>query len=214
MATGCRRAARRVMRAAIWRGCGSTWFGARPSPPLPGNSSAVTPGELVIAVGSPLGFAGALSRGVVHSIGPITGMGSQTWIRADVRLAPGNSGGPLAVNRARRGDRHQYRHRLHGLGVAVPSNSAVEFLEHGPSPALGVALRPVPLGLLVMEVDPEGAAATASLKAGDILLLSLDELHTLLDGGTEVARLRFLRDITGPMTARERLPVREASVRR
>jgi serine protease Do len=180
-------------------------------PAAPGDSSALTPGELVIAVGSPLGFAGALSRGTVHSIGPITGMGSQTWIRADVRLAPGNSGGPLAnargevigINTA----------IVHGLGLAVPSHSALEFLQRGPRPALGVALRPVPLGVLLTEVDPDGAAAAASLKAGDVLLLSVEELHALLDGGQEVARLRFLRGITGPVPVRGRLPVRETSVR-
>src|ERR1039457_4538083 len=62
----------------------------------PGDSSRLRPGELVIAVGSPLGFSGALSTGVVHSIGALPGMGRQDWVRADVQLAPGNSGGPLA----------------------------------------------------------------------------------------------------------------------
>jgi serine protease Do len=168
-------------------------------PATPGDSAALRPGELVMAVGSPLGFAGALSRGVVHSIGPIAGMGTQAWVRADVRLAPGNSGGPLAnasgcvigINTA----------IVNGLGVAVPSNAAAEFLAHGP------------LGLLLIEVDPEGAAALASLKPGDILLLSLDELHAALDRGQEVLRLRFLRGAANPSAGRERLPVREASVR-
>src|ERR1039457_2287132 len=62
----------------------------------PGDSSRLRPGELVIAVGSPLGFSGALSTGVVHSIGALPGMGRQDWVRADVQLAPGNSRGPLA----------------------------------------------------------------------------------------------------------------------
>ena len=62
----------------------------------PGDSAALRPGELVLAIGSPLGFAGALSTGVVHSIGALPGMGRQRWILAAVRLAPGNSGGPLA----------------------------------------------------------------------------------------------------------------------
>jgi len=42
-----------------------------------GDSDALRPGELVIAIGSPLGFAGALSTGVVHSVGPIAGMGRE-----------------------------------------------------------------------------------------------------------------------------------------
>jgi len=181
----------------------------RLEPAAPGDSAALRPGELVMAVGSPLGFAGALSRGAVHSIGPIEGMGPQTWIRAGVRLAPGNSGGPLAnargevigINTA----------IVNGLGVAIPSNAAAEFVRHGPRPALGVALRPIPLGLLLMDVDAEGAAANASLQAGDVLLMSLDELHTALDSGTEVLRLRFLRGAAD--AGARRLPVREASVR-
>lgn len=179
-------------------------------PASPGDSGALRPGELVIAVGSPLGFAGAVSRGAIHSIGLIAGMGPQPWIRADVRLAPGNSGGPLAnargqvigINTA----------IVNGLGVAIPSNAAAEFLERGPRPALGVVLRQVPLGLLLLEIDPEGAAATASLRAGDILLLTLDELNAALDRGQPVLRLRFLRGAAGPAAARGRLPVREASV--
>jgi serine protease Do len=88
-----------------------------------GDSDAVRPGELVIAVGNPLGLTGALSAGVVHSSGPIRGMGRQRWIRAGVQLAHGNSGGPLAnargevigINTA----------VLNGLGVAAPSQAAV-----------------------------------------------------------------------------------------
>src|SRR5262249_10154848 len=54
-----------------------------------GDSDALRVGELVFAVGNPLGFVGALAVGVVHAIG-------KQWIGADVRLAPGNSGGMLA----------------------------------------------------------------------------------------------------------------------
>jgi serine protease Do len=95
-------------------------------PAVIGDSDAARPGELVLAVGNPLGFAGALSTGVVHSVGPIRGMGRQRWIRAGVQLAPGNSGGPLAnaqgqvigINTA----------IVEGLGVAAPSKSAVELV--------------------------------------------------------------------------------------
>ncbi len=60
------------------------------------DSSKVRPGELAIAIGNPLGFVGALTTGVIHAVGPIHGLGSHSWVQADVRLAPGNSGGPLA----------------------------------------------------------------------------------------------------------------------
>lgn len=169
----------------------------------PGDSSALRPGELVIAIGNPMGFAGALSTGVVHSIGALPGMGSQSWIRADVRLAPGNSGGPLAnaegqvigVNTA----------IVNGLGVAVPVRAALDFVQHGPPPSLGVVLRPVDLGLLLLEVDPQGAAASASLRAGDILLTRYDALTSALDSGRPTLKLHFLRG--------DRSRVREAVVR-
>ncbi|SPE36225.1 Peptidase S1 and S6, chymotrypsin/Hap [Candidatus Sulfopaludibacter sp. SbA3] len=157
----------------------------------PGDSQALRAGELVIAVGSPLGFAGAVSTGVIHSLGPLAGMGRQSWIRADVQLAPGNSGGPLAnaqghvvgINTA----------IVNGLGVAVPISAAVEFVRRGARPSLGVVLRPVRLGMEILRVEPAGAAAAASLHEGDILLGSFDDLSDALDSGREVVRLRFFR---------------------
>ena len=169
----------------------------------PGDSNALRAGELVIAVGNPLGFAGAVSTGVVHSVGPIPGMTRQRWIRADVRLAPGNSGGPLAnaegqvigINTA----------IVHGLGVAVPASAVAAFLRQGARPSLGVTLRPVPVGLEILALEPGGAAASASLRAGDILLISFDDLSDALDSGRDVLRLPFFR--------RDRTKVGEAFVR-
>jgi S1-C subfamily serine protease len=72
-----------------------------------------------------------------------------------------------------------------------------------------VTLRPVSAGVLILDVDPDGAAAMASLKAGDLLLLALDELYDALDSGQPALRLRFLRG--APSSGR--LPVRETVVR-
>ncbi len=52
-------------------------------------------GAAVIAVGNPLGFVGAVSTGFVQAVGTLRGLGWRRWVQADVRLAPGNSGGPL-----------------------------------------------------------------------------------------------------------------------
>jgi serine protease Do len=52
-------------------------------------------GELVVALGHPLGIANAVSLGVVHEV-VRSRSGEVRWIAADIRLAPGNSGGPLA----------------------------------------------------------------------------------------------------------------------
>ena len=168
-----------------------------------GDSGALRPGELVIAIGSPLGFSGALTTGVVHSVGPMPGMGRRSWVRATVRLAPGNSGGPLAnasgevvgINTA----------IAHGLGLAVPSRDVAEFLRRGARPRLGVTLRPVGFagnrfGMLVLEVEAGSAAHNASLRVGDILtacngqpLDSPDALADALDGASGPIALQFLR---------------------
>jgi serine protease Do len=156
-----------------------------------GDSSALRPGALVIAIGSPLGFTGALSTGVVHSVGPIAGMGRANWIRASVRLAPGNSGGPLADALGRVVGLNTAI--VNGVGVAVPASAAARLARNGSPPMLGVTLQPVQSGLLVLSVDPQGAAAASSLRAGDILLGSYEDLGDALDAGDEVLRLQFLR---------------------
>jgi serine protease Do len=57
-------------------------------------------GAFVAAVGHPGGVRGALTAGIVHAVGPMA-PGGRSWIQADLRLAPGNSGGPLADARGR-----------------------------------------------------------------------------------------------------------------
>jgi serine protease Do len=174
----------------------------------PADSSQLRPGELAIAIGNPLGFVGALTTGVIHAIGPLRTLGAQTWVQASVRLAPGNSGGPLAnaggqvigVNTMVAGR----------LALAIPSNAVRNFLECGPRSAwLGVAVHPVRLprasghafGLVLLEVEPGSPAAQASLLAGDILLgteeksfQAIDDLASAIDGqGFRLLRLEFLR---------------------
>ena len=174
------------------------------------DSSQLRPGELAIAIGNPLGFVGALTTGVVHAVGPLRRLGSDSWVQADVRLAPGNSGGPLA-------DAHG---RIIGintmvagrLALAVPSNDVTRFLAADPIDAwLGVSLAPVRVprpgtgakafGLVLLEVEPDSPAANASLLAGDILLgtdeksfASPGDLAAVLQGaGPRLLRLAFLR---------------------
>src|SRR5258705_165894 len=53
---------------------------------LVADSSQVRPGELAIAIGNPMGFVGALTTGVIHAVGPLRGLGSRSWVQADVRL--------------------------------------------------------------------------------------------------------------------------------
>jgi serine protease Do len=174
----------------------------------PADSSQLRPGELAIAIGNPMGFVGALTTGVIHAIGPLRGLGSQTWVQASVRLAPGNSGGPLADARGRViGISTMVAGRL---ALAIPSNAVLDFLAGGPRSAwLGVTLHPVrlpranghSLGLVLLEVEPGSPAAQASLMAGDILLgteeksfQSIDDLVKAMDGqGPRLLRFEFLR---------------------
>jgi serine protease Do len=174
----------------------------------PADSSQLRPGELAIAIGNPMGFVGALTTGVVHAIGPLRGLGPQTWVQASVRLAPGNSGGPLADARGRV---IGINTMVAGhLALAIPSNAVLDFLAGGPRSAwLGVTLHPVRLprasghafGLVLLEVEPGSPAAQASLMVGDILLgteekpfQSIDDLVKAMDGqGLRLLRFEFLR---------------------
>jgi serine protease Do len=172
------------------------------------DSSKLRPGELAIAIGNPLGFVGALTTGVIHAVGPLGGIGSRTWVQANVRLAPGNSGGPLADARGRViGINTMVAGRL---ALAIPSNDVHQFLFAGPRAAwLGVTLDPVRVprgnadifGLIILEVEPGSPAARASLLPGDILLgaeehpfHSTRDLARALEGsGQRPLRLEFLR---------------------
>lgn len=176
-----------------------------------GDSSRVRPGEIAIAVGNPLGFVGALTTGVVHAVGPVRGLGSQSWVQSDVRLAPGNSGGPLADAR---GHIIGINAMIAGrLALAIASNEVTCFL-NGESGAdslrLGVSVMPVRLprsiagrkfGLMLASVEPGTPAARASLLPGDILLGTAEKRFALVSNLAEalqgdaasVLRLEFLR---------------------
>jgi serine protease Do len=148
-----------------------------------GDPRTLRPGELVLAVGNPLGVVGAVAVGVVHAVEPRAGDRGPRLIRADVRLAPGNSGGPLA-------DAHGRVIGVNtmivgGLGCAVPATTVERFVSQvasgaaGPTRAsLGVVAQPVlatvgrarALGLMLVEVAAGSAAESAGLLVGDLLL--------------------------------------------
>jgi serine protease Do len=132
-----------------------------------GDSDALRVGELVLAVGSPYGHAGALTVGVVHAAA------NRRRIEADLRLAPGNSGGPLADAEGRVIGINTMV--VHGVALAIPSNAVERFVARGgrPSPRLGVTVKPVAdaqgFGLLIVEIEAGGPAGLAGLQVGDIL---------------------------------------------
>ncbi|SDX06866.1 serine protease, S1-C subfamily, contains C-terminal PDZ domain [Amycolatopsis xylanica] len=164
-----------------------------------GDADKLVVGQLVVAVGSPLGFTGSVTAGVVSALGralPVrvrgpqrsTGRVIEDVIQTDAALNPGNSGGALAdsagrvvgVNTAVAGI---------GLGLAVPINATTRriidtLLVEGRvrRAYLGVVGVPAPLpddvaertgqraGLRVREVVADGPAARAGLRAGDLVL--------------------------------------------
>ena len=131
-----------------------------------GDSDALRAGQIVLAVGSPYGHAGAVTVGVIHA------NGGGRWVQADLRLAPGNSGGPLADAEGRVIGINTMVMR--GLALAIPSNLVARFVERRGRPArrLGVTVQPVNtpgFGLLIVETEAGSAAERSGLQVGDVL---------------------------------------------
>ncbi len=95
------------------------------------DSRSLRIGQIALAIGHPWGQVGAVSAGVISSLGSVPlqdGSGSIVLIRSDVGLAPGNSGGPL-MNAS--GGVIGINTMIVGgdLGVAVPSHVVEAFVE-------------------------------------------------------------------------------------
>ena len=186
-------------------------------PALPiGDSAKLRIGELVFAFGHPWGHKDVVTAGIVSGIGKVRGgrgERSAEYVRSDVRLAPGNSGGPLVNSR---GEVVGVNSMIFGgdLSVAVPSNIVVEWLARaGKRVYLGVGVRPVRInparedeqsvaGVLVIQVDPNGPASKAGVRVGDIVLAVSDQqvldtatlkralVQGVADGKVELALVR------------------------
>jgi serine protease Do len=170
-----------------------------------GDSDVLRVGMPVIAVGNPMGFVGAVSTGIVHLIGPAAPISGLWWIHADLRLAPGNSGGPLADLQGQIVGINTMI-VAGGLALAIPSRAVQSFLTRTTSQrSLGVVVRPVSLkdrriGIMILELVAGGAAERASLLPGDILAAGnekrfrfLDDLQEAIDQSPGILRLEFYR---------------------
>lgn len=104
-----------------------------------GSSAAARPGDPVLAIGNPLGYAGTITEGIVSAIGRTYGSGAGTrpirnMIQTDASINPGNSGGPLldcqgkviGINTAL--DNPSGQDVNIGIGFAVPIDTASRFL--------------------------------------------------------------------------------------
>ena len=123
---------------------------------------SVRTGELVFAVGNPLGLRGAVTAGIVQRC-------NARWVVADVRLAPGNSGGPLADAA---GDIVGINSMVAGaLAFAVPSSAVDALLAtvEAPSSPFGVEVLPVALPMAGRR-EPAPLWAPASRLGDDLAL--------------------------------------------
>lgn len=156
------------------------------------DSSRLRVGQMVAAVGNPFGVVGAVSTGIIHAA-------AGDWIEADVRLAPGNSGGMLADARGRVVGINTMV--ANGLALAVPSNRAAAFVrgEQAARPVLGVTMRSVTVknrrGLVILDVARASLAEKSGLLVGDVLLSEPSQLRAALET-KEALLLRFLRGNT------------------
>ncbi len=169
--------------------------GQPPEPARMGDASGLRVGQLVVAVGNPLGLTGSVTAGVVSGLGRSlptrsgrAGRVIEDVIQTDAALNPGNSGGALAdasgrvigINTAVAG---------FGVGLAVPVNATTQriitaLLRDGRvrRAYLGVVSSPVPLprsladragqpqALQVADVVAGSPAARSGLKPGDLVL--------------------------------------------
>jgi len=188
-----------------------------------GDADTLRIGQLVIAVGNPLGLAGSVTAGVVSALGRSIPARDGRRVRliddviqTDAALNPGNSGGALAdsagrvvgINTAVAG---------FGLGLAVPINSTTrqimsELVSTGKvrRAYLGIAGTPAPLppalatrlgqrrGLRLVEVVPGGPAAAAGLFLGDVLIAA---------GGKPVQGVQDVQRLMLGSTIGTRLPI-------
>ncbi len=162
-----------------------------PPPAELGEADKLVVGQLVVAVGSPLGLAGSVTAGVVSAVGrslPTRGRVIEDVIQTDAALNPGNSGGALADSRSRVVGINTAVAGI-GVGLAVPINATSRriisaLMQHGRvrRAYLGIVSAPMPLpaalaerfgrpsGVRVVEVVPGSPAAHAGLRTGDLLI--------------------------------------------
>src|SRR5438552_13868785 len=160
-----------------------------------GNSKSLRRGQLVVAIGNPLGFESTVTAGVVSALGrsirSVSGRIIEDVIQTDAALNPGNSGGPLVSSSSEViGINTAIINGAQGICFAVASNTAQfvlsEIIRHGyvRRAYIGVSgqTAPVPrrhavtagvdnkMGALLAQIEPDSPAALAGLLPGDVVV--------------------------------------------
>lgn len=179
-----------------------------------GDSSKTKVGQLVVAVGTPLGeFRGSVTKGIVSGLGRGITTGSpfegyverlDNVIQTDAAINPGNSGGPL-VNSSGQviGVNTAVASEAENIGFAIPINVVKDALDNFQKtggfnrPYLGVAYRMISRELAVLNELPEGAyvqevvegssAEKAGITVGDIIT-KIDGQKVQDNGSTTLAQ--------------------------
>jgi serine protease Do len=157
-----------------------------------GDSNELKQGQIVLALGNPLGLDNSVSMGVVSAIGrQIKPDDPMVYIQTDTPINPGNSGGPLIDTEGRVIGINTFiltqSGGSEGIGFAIPSNIArdvytqlrakghVHRAQLGlvgetitPDMAEGLDLE-TDHGIVVSDVEPDGAAARAGIESDDII---------------------------------------------
>jgi S1-C subfamily serine protease len=160
-----------------------------------GNSKRLRLGQLVVAIGNPLGFESTVTAGIVSALGrsirSVSGRTIEDVIQTDAALNPGNSGGPLVSSAAEViGINTAIINGAQGICFAVASNTAQfvlsEIIRHGyvRRAYIGVSgqTAPIPrrhavvagvdnkMGALLAQIEPDSPAAIAGLLSGDVVI--------------------------------------------
>src|SRR5262250_1372149 len=176
-----------------------------------GDSKRLKRGQLVIAIGNPLGFESTVTTGVVSALGRSlrsrNGRLIDDVIQTDAALNPGNSGGPLVSSRGEVvGINTAVILGAQGICFAVAANTASfvlgELVRHGRvrRAFIGISAQQTPIpprrrraaeldqasAVMIAEVEPKSPAQQAGLQAGDIIL-ALDGI--VITGADDLIRV-------------------------